>query len=333
MTTARCNAMVLFCGALAFAGARSADAAESRIPIGAPTTITASGTYVLTRDLVSSGPPTIAISAPDVVLDLNGHTLTQANSNAHVIRVAADAHATIRNGHLVGGANSIAPSFDNGASGSLQLADLEMRGNASYAVVAASRQVTITRCTVANGAAGINVSPSTDDIQLRITGNSILSTGSALVVYGIGYVVRGAVIADNTLASTADSALQIGVGTEGIVVRRNMVFTRSRYGIYVLGNGGHVIEGNVVRGAGLDGIFVDANGVRIVGNTVTRCGQNGIEVDGQSCTVESNLAAENGNNGINVVGPGNVIRNNTSRGNGGVGYNLHAGNVDAGGNY
>lgn len=334
MTTARCGAtLLLLLGTFALAGAGSARAAESRIPIGAQTTISASGTYVVTRDLVSSTSAVLTITAGDVTVDLNGHTLTQANPQAAVLLVSAAAHVTIRNGHLVGGYDGIVSTSNNGSGGSLQLTDVDVRGTVSFAVVTTSKQVTITRCTIADAGAGINVTTSTDDVQARIAGCSIRATGGAIVVYGLGYSVRGAVIADNTLRSSADSTLQFGVGTEGALVRRNTVFTGGSYGIYALGDGGHVIEGNVVRGAVTHGIYVTSNGVRVAGNTVTRAGQNGIEVDGQSCAIESNLAAENGNNGIDVVGPGNVVRNNTSRGNGGAGYNLHPGNVDAGGNY
>lgn len=336
MTTTRVRAALTGAViALTLTGATSAHAAESRIPIGAPTTISVSGTYVVTGDLVSNGPPTLNIASGDVAIDLNGHTLTQLNPMWNNVVVATNAHVTIRNGHVVGGRFGIGPNSQAGPGGALRLDDLEIRDTSSFAVSAASSQVIITRCAISGTGAGITIAATGSDAQVRVSGNTLRAGGMGVALQGDAqHVVRGAVIADNTISTTgSDATVQLGAGTEGALVRRNTVFAGSIYGIWSGGGGGDVIEGNVVRGGSTYGIYVSSNGARVAGNTVTRAGQNGIEIDGQSNSVESNLSAENGNTGINIAGTGNVHRNNSSRGNGSAPYVVYPGNTDGGGNF
>ncbi len=336
MTTTRVRAALTGAVlALALTVATPAHAAESRIPIAAPTTISASGTYVVTRDIASNGPPTLNIASGDVVIDLNGHTLAQLNSGWINVLVATDAHVTIRNGHVVGGMFGIGPNSQGSPGGALQLHDLEIRDTSSYAVSAATSQVIITGCAISGTGAGLFISANGSDAQVRVTGNTIRAGGMGVALQGDAQgVVRGAVIADNTISAPgSDATVVIGAGAAGTLVRRNTIFAGSVYGIWSLGGGGDVIEGNVVRGGSTYGIYVSSNGARVAGNTVTRAGQNGIEIDGQSSSVESNLSAENGNAGINIAGTGNVHRNNTSRGNGSAAYVVYPGNTDGGGNF
>ncbi len=65
------------------AGALRAD--EGRIPIAGPTTITAQGHYILTRDVQVSGDTGIVVDATHVTLDLNGHILSTSHRVAPIV--------------------------------------------------------------------------------------------------------------------------------------------------------------------------------------------------------------------------------------------------------
>jgi len=89
--------------------------AEGRIPVWQyPTSISAPGKYIVTRDIVGGGGiPIITIASSDVDLDINGFTLDQtAAGGAPVIEIIGDVDTLeidviIRNGILVNGTFSI----------------------------------------------------------------------------------------------------------------------------------------------------------------------------------------------------------------------------------
>ena len=99
--------------ALALLGAAAAGtrlvADEGRIPISAPTTITKSGHYIVTRDLFINGPGSIlAIGNNHVTIDLNGFSLQSLNGTDPVIRsLGGFGSLTIRNGTVEGGSAGI----------------------------------------------------------------------------------------------------------------------------------------------------------------------------------------------------------------------------------
>ena len=84
--------------------ASPAIADEGRIPIYGPTTITAPGHYVLTRDIVSTTNPVILIQADDVTLDLNGRMISSGSTLNYLVQIAdGNTNVSIRNGRLSGG--------------------------------------------------------------------------------------------------------------------------------------------------------------------------------------------------------------------------------------
>src|SRR5437764_964599 len=84
--------------ALVVAGLLAAD--ESRIPIYAPTTISAPRDYYLTRDINTSNGAAITIAASNVTLDLNGHILTGNLGNTGVYNSASVSGIHITNGRI-----------------------------------------------------------------------------------------------------------------------------------------------------------------------------------------------------------------------------------------
>src|SRR2546425_7019427 len=98
--------------AMALLGAAAAGtelvADEGRIPIFAPTTITRSGHYVLTRDISVSGGDVITVHANGVGLDLVGHTISSASTASALVQVDPGVtDVSIRNGRLSGGAYGV----------------------------------------------------------------------------------------------------------------------------------------------------------------------------------------------------------------------------------
>ena len=94
-----------FLGLLLCVGTLPALAGEGRIPVHtAPTVISDSGKYVLTRNLLPSpGNPSIHIVSAVVDLDLNGFTVDTSGINQYAIHIDGDTDVVIHNGSLVGG--------------------------------------------------------------------------------------------------------------------------------------------------------------------------------------------------------------------------------------
>lgn len=76
-------------------------------------TITQSGTYALAESIQFTGTTGITIAANNVVLDLNGHTISTANISATVISVNGFKNIIVSNGFINGGLNSITFAFVN----------------------------------------------------------------------------------------------------------------------------------------------------------------------------------------------------------------------------
>ncbi|MFN0101195.1 MAG: NosD domain-containing protein [Bryobacteraceae bacterium] len=72
--------------------------------IGSPSTVDQSGSYILTADLFIPGSAGagISITASDVTLDLNGHTITApGNLSGAGIRIVNAQNVTVKNGNIV----------------------------------------------------------------------------------------------------------------------------------------------------------------------------------------------------------------------------------------
>src|SRR5262245_45815110 len=80
---------------------------EGRIPLIRPGTITAPGTYIITKDIEALSGPVFRVTVTDVTIDLNGHTLRRSGLPGSVIEVnglaSSERRITIVNGHLAGG--------------------------------------------------------------------------------------------------------------------------------------------------------------------------------------------------------------------------------------
>src|SRR5262245_4872338 len=107
----------MLCAALIAASPTLVIGAESRIPINGPYTISTPGTYILSQNFTVTSGPAIRITASNVLIDLNGRTLTHTMTTGltnRVIQIDTENPVTgleIRNGFISGGVAGIG-SFD-----------------------------------------------------------------------------------------------------------------------------------------------------------------------------------------------------------------------------
>src|SRR5262245_40090047 len=95
--------LALFSTLASAAAATAPLADEGRIPVFQSTTISSPGHYVVTRDIVATVGVAIAIQADNVVLDLNGHTISEPFAQPVIFVIGTSNDVTILNGKTSGG--------------------------------------------------------------------------------------------------------------------------------------------------------------------------------------------------------------------------------------
>jgi parallel beta-helix repeat protein len=278
--------------------ARQLQADEGRVPVFGVTTITQKGHYILTRDIPDPAAPgsnVITITADDVTLDLNGHTISPAAGfDAIVINTTAGPREgiTIRNGKIVGGARGIDSPIANTAR--VRFQDLEVSGSSgSGIVVGNARYVEVSGCQIHDVKPfGILVDGNGASFEGRFLDNTIHSILS-FPMYLAG--LRGGEIRRNVIRDYGAG----GGGIDGIVL----------FAAAGVQAGGNVLEGNLVSalptGVDDDGIDIDSTSPNnlVVNNVVTQNGSFGIRAVGNGTRLERNVVSRNGSHGI-IIGAG-----------------------------
>ncbi|HEU5182442.1 MAG TPA: right-handed parallel beta-helix repeat-containing protein [Candidatus Polarisedimenticolia bacterium] len=280
---------------------------EGRIPIYGPTTITQAGTYIVTRDFCFGQfavPPCAAIgtgidiNANDVVVDLNGHTLSMLGSNAVGVRVttsAATRGIVIRNGRIVGdgspNSNGIVSSGTNPVR--LSIEDVTVRLAMGDCIsIASAEQVVVER-------------------------NSLEGCANALSIIGSRFQGR---IVDNNVLDAAGHGMDL-LGLEGGQVLGNRVKkfaqTSNANGIWLSDGGKNLVQGNVITASGTTG--ANSNGILLDGaptsssnnvlreNTVTGV-PYGIRAYSDENRLERNLVTGGSQTGVWIGNVGNGAR-------------------------
>ncbi|MGH7130637.1 MAG: hypothetical protein ACREJO_01640 [Phycisphaerales bacterium] len=230
-------------------------AADGRIPIpggSSAVTLSASGSYVLTGNIVVNSGAAIIISADHVTLDLNGYRLQCTNPGPPgTLTVSTDrTDITIRNGIIVGGGSGL--DVRNDCLG-ITITDLHILSTLQYGVlVNSSRSVAVRRCTftaigaaATSGVSNITAILFNNSPQPAATDNHInrhnYSGGGSPVYRGI-YATSSTFVhfARNTVAATPGfSGTGIGTDFSG-VIKDNCVLgygTPFDYGSGVNGGG------------------------------------------------------------------------------------------------
>lgn len=323
-------------------GAPRAD--EGRIPIVGPVTITAPGHYFLSNNITVSSGDVIVVQANNVVIDLNGMTITNSSSTGSIIAVRGPfSPVTIQNGTLRGGYFGIEVGAQNAPNTHVQVDRVMALDQSFKGMEFLADHIQVTNSTVqGSGLDGIFAQGANGRFRGRFEGNTIIGPGGKglVLVCGRAVEVRGNIITGHLnygiqLSSCDDAG---GNWVDGNTIRDGRTGTGD--GIWV-NSDGNLISNNVIR-ANNRGILVGENatlhsGNRLIGNVVTANRSSGIYVYGSRNMIQDNLLLDNQSFGIYfdglMGGSGNIYRGNLIRGNnpGPVG-GLVGVNTDAGAN-
>jgi parallel beta-helix repeat protein len=254
-------------------------------------TISAAGTYVMAADCMGPG---ITITASNVTLQLNGHTMTASPSGTGSGVLVDDSAGPVSGVGITG------PGTITEYGPGVQL------GNGGAGVTGS----TVSGLTADNNANnGIY-------LETGATGNTV-NSNTANNNLGYGIAVGGT---DNTIKNnTADNNDPGGIliGGAANTVRDNTADTNSVDGIDVDGRG-NTVNNNVVNTNNSDGIYVGGSGNAIHDNTTRGNGLTGIETPANDNTFYNNIADNNRVWGIalDFGAEGNTFHDNTALGNG-----------------
>lgn len=331
-------------------------AAKGDIPIYQPTTITAPGHYVVTRDITAQG-DVIMIQSGGVSLDLNGHTITSIAGYGVVLDLvgAIIPIDDIANGRIVGGKAGIkgvnippGTTLNVDKVGVIGPIDdcIDMPGPARLVV----RDSVLSGC----GRDGIRMTGSGTGLLeckgthiLDVGGNGIFasSTEGAIVrastIHGFAGVIgpldnagvhlvspgkHGLSVLDSVItgggAGGVGVLLELAGGVGPIDLRGNMIAGNGASGID-LRQGAARINGNTIAANLGDGIRVDAAGtigpIDLKDNMIRGNGLNGADIRAGVVRINGNTVGGNLLNGVIVAGERALLENNFLEGNSGVG--------------
>lgn len=265
-------------------------------------TITADTT--LTADLSCPGDG-LVVAAPNVILDLGGHTIDGAGFAAGAAGV-----------RVIGGATGVTVK-----AGRIQ--DFRF----GVAVDRDAPGASLTGLTLAGAGDGANVASAGTTLRAN---RFLANSGSALVLTGADALVRGNVLYDN-----AAGMLIVGSSRSSIVANQIVGDGGEDGGIFLFGAyTGVKVSANVVTR------YIGRSAISVTGGVDTEVSANqvfgnrrGIVVDGGTARVFGNVAVANTDDGIEIV-PGRgaaVLTANSAHFNGGLGINAPAA-ADGGGN-
>jgi hypothetical protein len=300
-------------------------------PINGPITITQSGSYVVTWDISVITPPAITVLAPNVIIDLNGHSVgTPGFNNGDVIVMGTGSRQLkIKNGHLFGGRRYIASTapaiqltmdsvtcadgrfgvdLENASSLSIKNSDFSAAGesfhvNGQFTLDFKSNTVRQSVTNALDNRCGVGFGGVTNGI---ISGNTLSCTaynGTVLTVNGTG----SARIENNTV-SGFDTQTCISPGVAATV--KDNAIDGCRYAISSLANGNRII-GNQITGmmASGNGILLNGSNNVIADNTLHDF-DLAIVLTASGNTVSGNAVLDYLSYGIVVSGSSNVIDGN-----------------------
>jgi len=331
---------------------------EGRIPIFQPTTITSTGSYVVTRDITVASGNVITIQASYVTLDLNGKTLTIQSTVPEdtVIGIGPGAsNLRVRNGRVVGGWRGVA-NLLGGALGVLEVSKVSFSGHGADAIRFQSADaVTVSECRFRKvGNSGVSIQSAALSSAAHIVGNDFSDVDNRAITLTN---VRSVEVLNNVISNANTGIETVYVSPplvpggssliQGNVIEAGSDIALPADGILVYASVGAQLQAalvldNVVSGFA-PGIEVHSGqGARISGNVVHRGVSTGLSngdgilvFSGAQTLVEGNEVQGNAGCGLvfNAGTNANAYRNNMLRGNGGGAVcNTGVGTTDAGGN-
>lgn len=264
---------------------------DRRIPLpGIPVTIKNSGSYLLVRDLLSTGGDGITIDADDVTIDFNGFTLDGGRVGGNGIRMnGSHANIVVRNGQIIHWQN-FAANLDNAVNGLVEGLTLLENGNVAPPGVggglALGTSIVARHCAL------------TSNTQVGIDVGSSCLVEDCAVYAGAGVGIRFA--------------------GQGSIVRHCTVWRQYDDGIRFDGCGDCCAIDNLVTQNG--------NGIHVKFGGVPPSGGNSNRIDGNQVGNNGGYAAA----GIGILlDPGITtmqVMRNTARNNHGGNYSIPSGN-------
>ena len=288
--------MLVICTGLIWAGDGQIDIAYL------PFTISSSGSYVVVKDLSLSTQDTngIVISADNVTLDLNGHSLTgpgnsTGTSGSGIYIESTRCNIAIHNGTVlnwrqtgINGANSANSQFEN----------LRCYNNGFRGLFAGSISRVVGNTCYQNLDAGIITGNG-----CYINGNACSYNGNCGLNAGLGSIVSG-----NSCTNNTTEGIYAGAGCQ---ISNNSCHANTAEGIQVTGSG-TIVNNSCTSNSGYAGIYAGAS--FIYGNNCLYNLGDGILASSNSKVMNNNCVS-NGyptgdGAGINVAGSDSCIENN-----------------------
>lgn len=275
---------------------KSLDQIEPRTPISSlPYTISASGSYYLTKNLTVASGSGVIIGSDDVTLDLNGFTIssTAGSGGSGIIFSGANDNVTIRNGQISSGvadngSSFTGPGFDNGISDggtpgkNVRVTNVSVRGVRYYGInLGSSNNLSsiVEACSVDTAgafgiqAAGVYNSKATTCGSIAISG--------ATVENSIGSAVR---FGDAIVATTVNNSFGHAVGT---------------------GNG--INAKTVTNSAGSSGDHNSSSGYGIYASSAANSYGSSIRATGLNAETATNCRGSGESTGLSAVAATNCI--------------------------
>jgi hypothetical protein len=280
---------------------------EKRRPISSlPLTITAPGSYYLTRNLTGAvGQDGITVNADDVTIDLNGFMLAGPGANGIV---AVGARIAIRNGTVSGWSQT---GITAGAGALVE--NIRASNNPGRGISAGNNSV-VQSCTVTNSgtvAAGRGIAAGTGSLVSKclVTGTS--GANAIAINAASGSTVMDSTARDNAAAG----GFGIQAGNSSMILRCESSINSGVTAAINVNASGKIIDCVASGNPG-----TNSHGITAVSHVlITGCtGGDGININNR-CTVTNNSVTENANDGIEVVGSYNRLEGNNVIGNAAVG--------------
>lgn len=201
-----------------------------------PTIIDQPGSYMLGRNLTSTGGAGVSITASNVTLDLGGHTLSGAGGGTDAIVLVGNlTNVTIRNGQIV---NWTGAGVWDGATAdrNVRVERIAVTGTGFGGIECVESGVVVDSCMVRGGSPGVAVGSASILRDTRITGAADFGVVAAQRVAIVGCMIEDAgftgVLAGANVSITGTTVT--GSGGDGVVVGAGSIVRES---VITLGGG------------------------------------------------------------------------------------------------
>ena len=285
-------------------------------------TITEPGTYTVTADRVApSGAASIRVQASDVIIDLNGFSITPTNTTSVGIFTDSNIHGlTVRNGTIIGCNQAISSEL----TGCDRLRVEKVTAlDCTGAVFAGNDNCLFSDCVI-RGVAGTTTA-------IDCSANSVVRNTQITLVAGRGIQGTNGAVAVTDCSVTGGDSFGISLGGVGSSINRSIVTSNTSGGIWCSASSSSILH-TMVHGCGGYGIQVGSNS-RIEScvasqNTSSGTSSGGMLAGANSlvigCTASGNLnthAAPDQSKGAGIVlsGPGCIASGCTAGANTGAG--------------